>query len=388
MYLVFAYGGIPFFETPKPMKIFFVLLSGAIFIAQGKKFDKNIAFVLSYLLVIFIAQTIIFGGGTFLNVGLLFIIILIPYFVTKIVGENFTEYYINITFVFACIGLLFYFASVLSPAFHDFTATLAPRFHTDPTTGVEESFIIYTYERYYGINLRSPGPFWEPGAYAVFLIVALVFNIIRTNKLLNLKSIIIILALLTTFSTAGYIALFIFLIFYLITSKIKIMPKILILTSMIILTYNLYFYLDFLNKKISSQYSVQSAQSLKTPTDGRFLGARKSLVTIANPPFFGRGLAKPTQANIDEEEAGGYGFLNLASRVGLIGCLLYFYWVYVFLKQMCIKFNYKKTFALFALVSILCVLFAQEVYDRPIFLMMMLTPLITKGIYSNRLNLQ
>ena len=59
--------------------------------------------------------------------------------------------------------------------------------------------------------LRNYGPFREPGVFQMFIIVPLIYALFRRDKIEFKKVSILVLALVTTFSTTGYIA-FIFLI--------------------------------------------------------------------------------------------------------------------------------------------------------------------------------
>lgn len=61
---------------------------------------------------------------------------------------------------------------------------------------------------------RNSGFAWEPGAFAAFLSFPIFFNIVNSNFRLNRRSVFMIIALLTTVSTMGYIILITILIFY------------------------------------------------------------------------------------------------------------------------------------------------------------------------------
>ena len=52
------------------------------------------------------------------------------------------------------------------------------------------SIILYTFDPIAMKDYRNPGPFWEPGAFAVYLIVALIFNIIKEGNLLTKKNVV------------------------------------------------------------------------------------------------------------------------------------------------------------------------------------------------------
>ncbi|MDX9694890.1 MAG: O-antigen ligase family protein [Bacteroidales bacterium] len=388
MYLVFAMGGVPFFSVPKEMKLYVFLIIAGLFFKYSKKIDNSIIIVTLFFALIFYIQKIAFGGGTFVNFGLIFLIVAAPYFALKFVGHSFYKYYINITYFFAVIGLVFYTLSVLSPAFYNFTGRLAPMLGTDPTGVVQESFIFYTYERDLSTFLRSPGPFWEPGAYATFLSIALIFHIIETRSLTNKKSLVFIIAMITTFSTAGFITLFLIILSSVIALNIRnkryyywALPFILVAA---VYSYDKF---DFLGQKIEYQYGTQMEKSLDHQNAGRFLAARKSLTSISRYPITGRGLVAQTAAEEDSDEDGAYGFIDLAARIGLIGFVLYFTFLWKGFEWLCQINKTSRLFARLAVISLLGVLFAQGVYFRPIFFMIIYLPIVLRFSPLSRVNL-
>lgn len=69
---------------------------------------------------------------------------------------------------------------------------------------------------------RNWGPFWEPGAYQAFLNLALIFTLFirKTNtKFKILSTIIFTIAVITTLSTTGYLAMFFIFIAYIFNKK-------------------------------------------------------------------------------------------------------------------------------------------------------------------------
>lgn len=91
---------------------------------------------------------------------------------------------------------------------------------------------------------RNYGIFREPGVFAVYLMIALIFELLNTKKTNFFKVSIFIIALLTTYSTAGYISLGILLMAYLCMKskqenrKIKAYIAIMILVCLFFLIYN------------------------------------------------------------------------------------------------------------------------------------------------------
>jgi len=109
-------------------------------------------------------------------------------------------------------------------------------------------------------SLRNSGMFWEPGAFQAFINLCLFMNFYRMSFLLKQKYIsllIIVLALITTQSTTGYLifalTIGVYILFY---SGINKMLVAVILAIFISVSAYLFFTLDFLGGKIESQYEL------------------------------------------------------------------------------------------------------------------------------------
>ncbi len=120
--------------------------------------------------------------------------------------DKFVMEYVKVMVVLAGLSLLFYLYNVFYG--------LIPGIQT---SDIGYSLIIYTqlYTDYSGLVFRNSGMFWEPGAYQGYLNLAIAFLLlIQDFKNKKLCLLILSCALLTTFSTTGYIAYGFILIFY------------------------------------------------------------------------------------------------------------------------------------------------------------------------------
>lgn len=70
-----------------------------------------------------------------------------------------------------------------------------------------------------GLFVRNSGFMWEPGAYSCILVFLLVYHFCKIDYKIDKKIIVLSLAIMSTFSTAGYMALFIVYIFFLVKNK-------------------------------------------------------------------------------------------------------------------------------------------------------------------------
>lgn len=92
--------------------------------------------------------------------------------------------------------------------------------------------------------IRSSGIFWEPGAFAIYLIVAIIYQLYFFKNPDLRKLLLYVVCLFTTFSTTGYLAFFVLLLTYLISSRSSNVSKnlkaILIVLSVVVLLITLF----------------------------------------------------------------------------------------------------------------------------------------------------
>jgi len=93
---------------------------------------------------------------------------------------------------------------------------------------------------------------WEPGAYAWILNFMIVYKLHRDNYVLDRKILLLVVALVTTFSTAGYFGLFFIVIFYLIKrgSRRALLLLPFVLLAFIYGALKLFNTADFLSEKL------------------------------------------------------------------------------------------------------------------------------------------
>lgn len=171
------------------------------------------------------------------------------------------------------------------------------------------SQIVYT--QLVGTSLinRNAGMFWEPGTFAGYLNVALLFCVYDDR--LNRKTIIpILLALITTFSTTGYIVLFCIILFYLVfVSKAATVKNIIFTIAVGVLAIYLFNNLSFLGDKINGENAEI--------TNSRMYNYKDYKQVILDNIIIGT-------SYVDEGVHTGNGFLSFLSEVGIVGLLYYF----------------------------------------------------------------
>ncbi|MDD2198934.1 MAG: O-antigen ligase family protein [Bacteroidales bacterium] len=191
---------------------------------------------------------------------------------------------------------------------------------------------------YHSLSLhpRNLGMFWEPGAFAGYIILAFGLNIQNFNekfKLNKTKFIILGAALISTLSTTGYI---VFSMFLIVVSLQYIRRNwfIGLLVAFIIfpLIYTTFKNNDFLLEKIVSQYDSSIEKEGKY--DPSRIGALLfDIHYIKKHPLTGNGLHQRTRyadhPHLWGDRVGhGNGFSNFIASMGLIGMFFFLYMLY------------------------------------------------------------
>jgi hypothetical protein len=212
----------------------------------------------------------------------------------RILGKNFFDQFVRFVYVFAVIGLFFYFPCVLvKPLAHfliDHVAkyTQCPFHRADTGQFYEAPYNLIIFNLGQITFNRNSGFYWEPGTQGGFLCVALFINLFyRKQKLTSKYNLLFIVTILTTLSTTTYLALFFVIVAYL---KNFIVRRPLISLFLLILVaaggFLAFTRLDFLNKKIDEQ--IEKRGSRKTG-ESRFSSLNADLASTQEHPFVGTG---------------------------------------------------------------------------------------------------
>lgn len=301
---------------------------------------------------------------------------LLPYVATKLLQENFVRVIINVMVIISMISLVFWVGTNLSEGFHQLIKDLVielgthPGDFTNPLMGEPESLIIFTYENARVMDvIRNPGPFHEPGAFAVYLILALNLNLLRGKDVFGVKNLLFVVSLLSTFSSSGFIALFLTLSFNWLNSQNmnpalkSSITAILVLSSLVV-----FYQTEFLGEKVLREYQIQTTTDLTAATSGRFLGATKALYVVQKYPLYGRGILSQFQeTNLNSPEAYGYGFPVLMAKLGIPFGLLFFLYFYRGYRYLGNPNTENHFYTMVSFLSLLAVLFAQSTIESPLF---------------------
>lgn len=335
-----------------------------------KEFPKTYFRLLILTSIIVVLQIFFFGKGTTYSFIGQIIFITYPYIVMRILGRKYINYFIDIVVFISLVSFIFYFPSLISDSIHQAIGNFGSVLNIDVEHSWKQNFIIYTWEKYNSIGLlRNAGNFNEPGYFASYLSLALCFNMLYVKNLINIKNLILIVALITTFSTAGYLALFFILTYWLLTvSKSKY--RFLILPVVLLVSYYSYTNLSFMENKIKIHYEYQQSGEVW----GRFGATLQHLREIQQYPITGRGLLKQTRFDEVEEWTAGQGpWQNLNGvtdtlvRFGVIGFIFLSIWFYKSIKYFCITSSFPKYSEFLIIGTCMIVLSSQNLVMTPIF---------------------
>lgn len=222
--ILYIAGSANFIESDYFTVTVFVILF-IIFIFKVKKIDFYI-FVLLLIWCIINGLSILvngLGGITLISFLGVTIRMIMSYFILKIVGSDFFEKFYRYVYILSFISIIVFLLDVL---FHEVFVGLSNylNFITTAEQKIQGGWYIYIY-MFSAWNDFSEygncGFMWEPGGFAFVLVFLLLYRLMRNNFKLDRQVVILVCGLITTFSTAGYISLFIIILFYLLHAGIK-----------------------------------------------------------------------------------------------------------------------------------------------------------------------
>jgi hypothetical protein len=140
--------------------------------------------------------------------------------------------------------------------------------------------------------------FWEPGAYGGVITLMLAFNFNRFTLILRqyrFEFIIIMINIVLTFSTSTYLATFVLFIIYFTIIKVSIVKRIFFASLFILIFFQIYTKLEFLDSKVSSQYTDAQEQKIGDFSNSRFGSFLFDLHYILKHPIIGNGMQEETR---------------------------------------------------------------------------------------------
>ena len=373
VFMMIATSGIMFFYKNDEYIIIGFLISAILFVYRKHQFTTTIAIILILFLSLELLQMLWYRNFSVKTSIGTAARLLFAFFVIKVVNKKFVSSYVNILYFLALVSFFFYLLIFIPPVTTYIINSITPLFK--PLFPIAEgryqympNVIIYNYNLEHVQWLRNSGPFWESGVFSIYLNIALMLNTIAMGTLFNRKNIVFILAILTTFSTTGYIALFFFvLMYYLFDRKVKY--KLIYLIIFGTVAVYAYYNVAFLSSKVEDNIA-RSERSTGT----RFGSALADLKLFAKQPILGYGrsiLNRFGTTDMADFMHRNNGVTGLLTQYGLIIFIVYFLFYYLSFVRLTRIYGATMNFAAVFLTMILIMGFTQRVFAFPFFLGLM-----------------
>ncbi len=281
---------------------------------------------------ILLAQSVMFSFFPIVTV-LGFCIKLYVAFATVLLVRNFPRLYINTLVGLAVVSLCFYAAdsllalggvSLRSSLYIGQLANEAQRFH----------LLVHNFTFSGGkLPYRNAGIFWEPGAFAGYLLLGIIFLAFLREQFsaraYAAQLVILIACVLSTFSTMGYALLPLALLLHLrLDLKTRKATAVQLLMVMLIVLASVGIWrLKFVGQKMTSQYTA-AFQKLGGSQINRFGSLLFDWEYIQHRPLLGWGLHKSTRYKLREGDVGirmgqGNGLSDFVAKFGLAGLVVF-----------------------------------------------------------------
>ncbi len=391
-----AVSGIPFFTTSiLYMPLFAILLF--VFLLRKESFDISFLLVILSLVTITAIQSYVFNFFSLQTSVGVFLRVLTAYLLVKILKDRFIPYFIQTLYVIAIISLPLYLLVSFSPAVVDALKTVSNSIQFFNISQQNLPTII-VYNLYRVHEIRNTGPFWEPGAFAGFLVLALMFNEFVQNQKRKKIRIVLFITILTTFSTTGYLALSGFLAFYFFAKVKSPLTKMIVILLIPASGYLAYSNLDFLGKKIEAQIERATSGADPYRTDlntQRFLNVLRDVIDFKGHETVGRGSNPKTRYSYNpDQQIRTVGLTDILVRMGLpfalLMLVLLYYSINYFLR---VNMQYSVITTLGVFFAILVTLTSEVYFNFPFYWCLLFlhfaykesvekVPLLTRAKYS------
>ena len=365
-------SGFPFFMVSQVYFFVLFLIAAWIYLKRSLVFDKRFMIIIGFFTSVELLQLLFLKSFDIILLSGTCVRLFLGAFVLSLAADRFTKYYTDIICFFAGLSFFFFLPSLVFPAFFHFcVSNICPLFESP--FGSQNGFytvwptaIIFCFHSCVLDEFRNPGPFWEPGLFAVFLNLALLFHLVRVKKFWNPRSIILVVALLSTFSTAGYIAFFVLLFSYYIVDQ-SMLKKIVLSLFLLPALFTIYFSLDFLSAKVEQNITLAGST-----TSSRFGSGLVDLNDFMESPVIGWGRGAMRYGGrpftfFTEDQHRNNSVTEILATYGIFLFLFFFYTYFQSFKRVCLSHGMNSAFAYYALVVMLILGFSQSIFLRPFF---------------------
>ncbi len=381
-FLLIANSGFPFFTNEPYLLLVSFLFTLVIF--DWHKFLTNRLFVTTIfvLIILVIGQSLLIGLSEPKTIITLFIRWLYPATSLLILSTNFVRYYINILYYLAIFSLLLFIPSIFIPSIDNILLSLSTIFEQTSSSdfyNYNSNILIYTIRDSYAIEnisffKRNSGPFWEAGGFAVYLVLAIIFNV-KDRSFWTRKNIVFVIALITTWSTGGFIAFGFFMFLYsILIIKEKRFGLILFLIVPVTFYY-IYNELDFFQARVDRSIVYYNHRSdVDYERRDRMVSAIIDFETFLEHPIFGTGrsfegrFGKTTRKTYLEHRNNG--LTDFLVKYGVVFFLFYFFKLYQSFKlyAISVKLSLPRNYGIISLGTLMILGFSQGLFQYSFFI--------------------
>lgn len=374
VFLLIAYSTIPLFRNQ--VVLYFCLLICLLYVRSINKFIHLIFIFISLSVIEFYHYFYFAPLYDFSVVRAVLISFFIAFVFAIKLNLNFIIIYIKVLHFFSIISLFIYLALLFSvPSVKLFESIFDPLFSIKYNIYDNSSKIVNPIFFNFDANFysfRNNGPFWEPTIFASLLILSIIFNLIVSNKIKNKYNLVSFLAIITTLSTTGFIALFFLIVaLFFLFVKLHYFIKLSFLFIMIFTGIYAYENLIFLQSKITKEVSNVDYSISEKGGDSRIASTILDWKEVtARPQFFlfGKGSDKRTRiAGRDKNVLRNNGFTALLVQKGIFLFVLYLAGIYFTLHQLCVIYNKNKFLPLVFFSTIIILSNSEVLFDLVIF---------------------
>ncbi|MBN1183549.1 MAG: O-antigen ligase family protein [Bacteroidales bacterium] len=365
-----AFSGFPFFYKNDNYLVIFFLFGFLVWIMRSRHINKKTLFYFIGFVIIILAQTIKYRFFPSVTIMGYFIRIFIAFFVLESIGiEEMLKKYLKTILFFSLISLILYVPLLFDDSIITFYNNNAiPLIDPKTDNKIGGTLLIFhlRVNDIHSLIVRNPGPFWEPGAFAGFLIIGILFNKIKNDRFFNIYGVMFLITLISTLSTTGYITYMFILIAFSLNSKRGIVVALLL---SIVFIY-IYSSLPFLREKIKNEYNIAFNSNLEKRSKNRIASTIVDINDVKNNLLFGRGpndltrYDNPFNSKVNNRNNGITDFLV---KFGLVGFFLYFISMYYSLEKVCVYYDRKKKTLVICFISILLIGSSELYFMYPFF---------------------
>lgn len=295
----------------------------------------------------------------------IFIRTFLAYFIIKYVGSNFFNCFYRIVFILSLLSLpLFalgkYFPKLILPIYRFFIDINWLSIDSGFGFGSSAIHLLFYTFRLDRLH-QNHGFMWEPGAFAAMIIIAMIIHIVIYSNKINLEFFILLVALLTTFSTLGYICFMIVLSFKIYKSNHQLRLPLTIIIPVI----GLFFYqLDFIGKKLDNEY--KTGINIKEGGNTRYSSTIFDLYDFRDNFIIGVGMNTSTRTSGYQRKSSHNGITDYLAIYGIIGITILIYYLLLSSKKFFEEHRSNGFFFLF--FAFFLVNISEKFFNMPLFL--------------------